>query len=294
MDDVWIGATALEHRLNVVTRNLKHFRRIPGLVSELWWIDERPLKVEPRERTTSDPRFRPTEFRTATSQIRLRPTQERRCGPRTHALRHRVSASENRDVVSLLCLPEARSKLPRRTSPDGQPVNKTDHGVFIGQSLVIDRSSRQVRVAANKYRTLAGTERPPSKPIHIRYLGPPKNEGVHTHLGLRQRRTVCWKRRKPRWTKRKKQNASPAQRLALAVFFPDSHQPWHLMLRPAPEKSSSLAFRRGVSAERRPAATTVTPQSMRVSAGSRENPRRRWCFHSAATREYPQLSCYAR
>jgi Predicted nucleic acid-binding protein, contains PIN domain len=37
-EDVWIGATALEHRLTVVTRNLKHFRRIPGLVSESWWI----------------------------------------------------------------------------------------------------------------------------------------------------------------------------------------------------------------------------------------------------------------
>jgi tRNA(fMet)-specific endonuclease VapC len=38
MEDVWIGATALEHQLTVVTRNLKHFRRIPGLVSESWWI----------------------------------------------------------------------------------------------------------------------------------------------------------------------------------------------------------------------------------------------------------------
>ncbi|HXH40096.1 MAG TPA: PIN domain-containing protein [Thermoanaerobaculia bacterium] len=38
MEDVWIGATALEHRLIVVTRNLKHFRKIPGLVSESWWI----------------------------------------------------------------------------------------------------------------------------------------------------------------------------------------------------------------------------------------------------------------
>lgn len=37
IEEVWIGATALEHRLTVVTRNLKHFRRIPGLVSESWW-----------------------------------------------------------------------------------------------------------------------------------------------------------------------------------------------------------------------------------------------------------------
>ena len=38
MEDVWIGATALEHRLTVVTRNLRHFQRIPGLESESWWI----------------------------------------------------------------------------------------------------------------------------------------------------------------------------------------------------------------------------------------------------------------
>lgn len=38
IEDVWIGATALEHRLTVVTRNLKHFRRIPSLLSESWWI----------------------------------------------------------------------------------------------------------------------------------------------------------------------------------------------------------------------------------------------------------------
>ncbi|MEA2162130.1 MAG: tRNA(fMet)-specific endonuclease VapC [Thermoanaerobaculia bacterium] len=38
VEDVWIGATALEHRLTVVTRNLKHFRRIPGLASESWWV----------------------------------------------------------------------------------------------------------------------------------------------------------------------------------------------------------------------------------------------------------------
>ncbi len=37
MEDVWIGATALENDLTVVTRNLKHFRKIPGLTSESWW-----------------------------------------------------------------------------------------------------------------------------------------------------------------------------------------------------------------------------------------------------------------
>jgi predicted nucleic acid-binding protein len=37
IEDVWIAATALEHGLTVVTRNLKHFQRIPGLRSESWW-----------------------------------------------------------------------------------------------------------------------------------------------------------------------------------------------------------------------------------------------------------------
>ena len=37
IEDVWIGATALEHGLRVVTRNLKHFQRIQGLISESWW-----------------------------------------------------------------------------------------------------------------------------------------------------------------------------------------------------------------------------------------------------------------
>jgi predicted nucleic acid-binding protein len=37
IEDAWIGATALEHALTVVTRNLKHFQRIPGLRTESWW-----------------------------------------------------------------------------------------------------------------------------------------------------------------------------------------------------------------------------------------------------------------
>jgi predicted nucleic acid-binding protein len=37
IEDVWIAATALEHGLTVVTRNLRHFQRIPGLRSESWW-----------------------------------------------------------------------------------------------------------------------------------------------------------------------------------------------------------------------------------------------------------------
>lgn len=37
IEDVWIAATALENDLTVVTRNLKHFRKIPGLTSESWW-----------------------------------------------------------------------------------------------------------------------------------------------------------------------------------------------------------------------------------------------------------------
>jgi tRNA(fMet)-specific endonuclease VapC len=36
-EDVLIGATALEAGLTVVTRNVKHFDRIPGLTVESWW-----------------------------------------------------------------------------------------------------------------------------------------------------------------------------------------------------------------------------------------------------------------
>ena len=37
IEDVFIGATALEGNLTVVTRNTKHFDRIPGLAVESWW-----------------------------------------------------------------------------------------------------------------------------------------------------------------------------------------------------------------------------------------------------------------
>ena len=37
IEDVLIGATALEAGLSVVTRNVRHFRRIPGLAVESWW-----------------------------------------------------------------------------------------------------------------------------------------------------------------------------------------------------------------------------------------------------------------
>lgn len=37
VEDVLIGATALDHRLRLVTRNIRHFRRIPGLLVESWW-----------------------------------------------------------------------------------------------------------------------------------------------------------------------------------------------------------------------------------------------------------------
>jgi len=36
-EDVLISATALENGLTTVTRNLKHFTRIPGLLAESWW-----------------------------------------------------------------------------------------------------------------------------------------------------------------------------------------------------------------------------------------------------------------
>ncbi|MFQ5739243.1 MAG: PIN domain-containing protein [Acidobacteriota bacterium] len=37
VEDVLIGATALAHDLTVATRNLKHFSRLPGLLTEDWW-----------------------------------------------------------------------------------------------------------------------------------------------------------------------------------------------------------------------------------------------------------------
>jgi tRNA(fMet)-specific endonuclease VapC len=37
IEDVWIAATAMENRLIVVTRNLRHFERVPELKCESWW-----------------------------------------------------------------------------------------------------------------------------------------------------------------------------------------------------------------------------------------------------------------
>lgn len=37
-EDCWIAATAIEHRLTLVTRNLHHFERIPGLRVESWFV----------------------------------------------------------------------------------------------------------------------------------------------------------------------------------------------------------------------------------------------------------------
>ena len=37
LEDLLIGATALEHGMTVVTRNLRHFSRIEGLSAESWW-----------------------------------------------------------------------------------------------------------------------------------------------------------------------------------------------------------------------------------------------------------------
>jgi tRNA(fMet)-specific endonuclease VapC len=37
IEDLLISATALEHGMTVVTRNLKHFTRIEGLSVECWW-----------------------------------------------------------------------------------------------------------------------------------------------------------------------------------------------------------------------------------------------------------------
>jgi tRNA(fMet)-specific endonuclease VapC len=40
IEDVLIGATALVGSLTVATRNVSHFRRLPGLVVESWWPEE--------------------------------------------------------------------------------------------------------------------------------------------------------------------------------------------------------------------------------------------------------------
>ena len=37
IEDILIGATALVRSLTVATRNVRHFRRLPGLVVESWW-----------------------------------------------------------------------------------------------------------------------------------------------------------------------------------------------------------------------------------------------------------------
>lgn len=37
IEDVLIGATALQENRTVVTRNTRHYRRIPGLAVESWW-----------------------------------------------------------------------------------------------------------------------------------------------------------------------------------------------------------------------------------------------------------------
>ena len=39
IEDVLIGATALAGSLTVATRNVRHFRRLPGLAVESWWPD---------------------------------------------------------------------------------------------------------------------------------------------------------------------------------------------------------------------------------------------------------------
>lgn len=43
IEDVLIGATALVGSLTVATRNVRHFRRVPGLAFESWWPEaDRP------------------------------------------------------------------------------------------------------------------------------------------------------------------------------------------------------------------------------------------------------------
>ena len=40
IEDVLIGATALVGSLTVSTRNIRHFRRLPGLAIECWWPED--------------------------------------------------------------------------------------------------------------------------------------------------------------------------------------------------------------------------------------------------------------
>jgi len=42
IEDVLIGATALENDFAVATRNVRHFNRLNGLVVESWWEGEVP------------------------------------------------------------------------------------------------------------------------------------------------------------------------------------------------------------------------------------------------------------
>jgi tRNA(fMet)-specific endonuclease VapC len=41
IEDVLIGATALTGSLTVATRNVRHFRRLPGLAVESWWPEDK-------------------------------------------------------------------------------------------------------------------------------------------------------------------------------------------------------------------------------------------------------------
>jgi tRNA(fMet)-specific endonuclease VapC len=42
IEDILIGATALEASLTVATRNVRHFQRIRGLAVESWWPEGSP------------------------------------------------------------------------------------------------------------------------------------------------------------------------------------------------------------------------------------------------------------
>lgn len=42
VEDIQIAATARAHGLTVVTRNLRHFERIPGLTATSWWPQAEP------------------------------------------------------------------------------------------------------------------------------------------------------------------------------------------------------------------------------------------------------------
>ena len=56
IEDVLIGATALEGSLTVSTRNIRHFQRLPDLNVECWWPEGTPGRSSGRDDETGEGR----------------------------------------------------------------------------------------------------------------------------------------------------------------------------------------------------------------------------------------------